>query len=234
METTTLHLRGFVPAPPERVFDAWLDADTHSAFTGSRATSEPGMYGRFSAYDGYIEGVHLELDRGHRIVQSWRTSEFLTKDPDSRLEVLLEPENGGTQVTIIQTDVPTGLAARLEEGWRDYYLDPLQRYFTKRSRPRKKPQSSAPTRRAPAQRRRKKAKVSKNRNVPKKPKKKAAKKKSATRAKVSKKKVARRAPTRKTAKKAPRKTTKKKAKSPAKKTIKKAGPRGVGNKARRR
>ena len=79
-----------IPASAERIYQAWLDSAEHSAFTGGPAEVDPKIGGRFTAWDGYIEGVTLELEPGRRIVQSWRSSDFPNDADDSRLEVILD------------------------------------------------------------------------------------------------------------------------------------------------
>ena len=76
MTVDSLHLTTILPANPERVFLAWLDSAEHAAFTGSLAQIEPFVGGRFTAWDGYIQGATLELSPHTRILQSWRTTEF--------------------------------------------------------------------------------------------------------------------------------------------------------------
>jgi uncharacterized protein YndB with AHSA1/START domain len=63
-----------LPATPDEVYQAWLSSDGHSQMTGSPATVSAQVGGEFSAWDGYIHGKNLELRRGTRIVQSWRTT----------------------------------------------------------------------------------------------------------------------------------------------------------------
>lgn len=132
--TETTHVVGHIAAKPRAVYEAWIDGDKHTAMTGAGATSEPREGGRFTAWDDYIEGRHLELHAPSRIVQSWRTSEFPAKAPDSRLIVLFEPDAGGTRVTIVHTDIPEGQGAQYEQGWKDHYLTPMKRYFAKRKK----------------------------------------------------------------------------------------------------
>jgi uncharacterized protein YndB with AHSA1/START domain len=137
-----------LPASPEEVFRAWLDSEGHSAFTGAGAGVEPGVGGRFTAWDGYIEGRTLELEPPPgtpaaaetksrtasagarlRIVQAWRTSEFPKGSPDSRLEVLLEKARGGTRITLRHSGIPAGQGAEYAQGWKDNYFTPMKRYF---------------------------------------------------------------------------------------------------------
>jgi uncharacterized protein YndB with AHSA1/START domain len=117
-----------IPAPPERIFHAWLNPEEHGKMTGSTATAESD--GRFTAWDGYIEGRTLETDEPRKIVQSWRTTEFPDGAPDSRLTVALEAVEGGTKVTLMHENIPDGQGASYEAGWAEHYFEPMTRYFT--------------------------------------------------------------------------------------------------------
>jgi hypothetical protein len=89
-------------------YDAWLDSLAHSEMTGGAASMSDEIDAELSAWDGYITGRNLELIPGERIVQSWRTTRFAEADPDSRIEVMLEPVPGGTRVTVAHSCVPDG------------------------------------------------------------------------------------------------------------------------------
>ena len=71
-----------IPATPEAIYDAWLDGAAHSAMTGAEATASDKVGASFTAWDGYIHGRNIELVKGRRIVQSWRTSEFSDGEPE--------------------------------------------------------------------------------------------------------------------------------------------------------
>ena len=138
-ETESFEVSAVLPAQPEEVYRAWLDSEGHSAFTGAQAEVEPGVGGRFNAWDGYIEGRTLELEpptgaaatagRQLRILQAWRTSEFPDGSPDSRLEILLEKAHGGTRITLRHSEIPAGQGAEYAQGWADHYFTPMKRYF---------------------------------------------------------------------------------------------------------
>lgn len=130
MPTETIELAVVLAAPPERIYQAWLDPEEHTAMTGGEATADGrGVGATFTAWDGYISGKNLELEAGRRIVQSWRTSEFPDDSPDSRLELGLSAVSGGTELTLRHTAIPAGQSARYAGGWRDYYFAPMARYF---------------------------------------------------------------------------------------------------------
>jgi len=129
MATESIQVSGVVRAPPDRIYEAWLDSAEHSAMTGGRATIDANVGGRFTAWDGYIEGATLELEPGRRIVQRWRTSEFPPDAADSVVEIRLEPLEEGTRIIFLHSDIPEGQRTKYEQGWREHYLDPMDRYF---------------------------------------------------------------------------------------------------------
>ena len=124
-----LSMSTVLAATPQRVFRAWLDSREHGAFTGGAAEIDARVGGRFSAWDGYIEGTTLELEPPRRIVQFWRTTEFPEGSPDSRLEVLLEEVPEGARLTLVHTEIPDGQSESYRQGWEDYYFAPMRKYF---------------------------------------------------------------------------------------------------------
>ena len=125
-----LYLSTLIPAEPEKVYLAWLDSAGHTAITGSPAKIDRRIGGKFTAWDGYIEGTTLELQPFQRILQSWRTSEFPDSSPNSQLEMLFEPAEGGTRLTLIHTNIPDGQAEEYRQGWEDFYFTPMTSYFS--------------------------------------------------------------------------------------------------------
>ena len=126
----SIELSTVLPAPPDRVYAAWLSSDEHTAMTGGGAEIDPRVGGAHSAWDGYITGTTLELEPEHRIVQAWRTVEFPADSPDSRLEIVLEPADGGTRLTLKHSGIPAGQGASYESGWIENYFDPMRDYFS--------------------------------------------------------------------------------------------------------
>ncbi len=120
-----------LPCTPETVFRAWLSSEGHTAMTGSPARVEPRVGGAFTAWDGYISGRTSELKPYTRIVQAWRTTEFPEDCADSRIELLLEPVEGGTKLTLTHSNIPEGQAASYKEGWDESYFQPMKEYFAK-------------------------------------------------------------------------------------------------------
>jgi activator of HSP90 ATPase len=131
MKVATIRQKILVPATPDAVYEAFVDAKKHSAFTGSKATGKAEVGGEFTAWDGYISGRNLELERGKRIVQEWETTEWPEGYPPSRLELTLKKTKGGTEISMVHSGVPAEQAEDIKEGWTEFYWRPLKEYFKK-------------------------------------------------------------------------------------------------------
>ena len=116
-------------ASPEVIYRAWLDSAGHSAFTNSKAKVDARVGGVFTAYDGYISGVTTELVENERIVQRWRASDFPGGYPDSKVELTLTPQSGGTRLSLRHSSVPTKNAKSYDAGWHEHYWQPLRAYL---------------------------------------------------------------------------------------------------------
>jgi activator of HSP90 ATPase len=135
LKTTTIIQKVVISASPEEVYDAFIDPRKHSEFTGSEATCDPTVGGKFTAWDGYISGKNLELEKGKRIVQEWITAEWPKGYPSSILELTFRRVKGGTQVRMVHSRVPVEQADNYRQGWVDNYWELLKEYFQKRKRP---------------------------------------------------------------------------------------------------
>jgi activator of HSP90 ATPase len=131
LKTKTLRQKATIPADPMKVYEAYMDAEKHAEFTGSKATFDPRVGGEFTAWDGYIAGKNLELEPGKRIVQEWRSSDFPEGYAASRLELNLKDIKGSTELTMVHSGVPVEIADDIAQGWKDFYWEPMKKYFEK-------------------------------------------------------------------------------------------------------
>ena len=118
--------------PPRQVYDAYLDSERHSRFTGQKARMSRKEGGRFTAGDTYISGYNLELVPGRRIVQAWRASEW----PEGAYSVLrldLVPRGDGTRLVVEHLGVPEKFRDGVDAGWHEFYWEPLTAYFAEAS-----------------------------------------------------------------------------------------------------
>lgn len=120
----------FFKAKPDKIYNAWLDSNSHAQIIGSTAKINPRLSGRFEIWDGYITGNNIELIPGKKIVQNWRTTEFEEHCSDSVLEILFEEIPEGTKLTLSHSNIPPELAEDLKQGWFEYYFKPMKVFFS--------------------------------------------------------------------------------------------------------
>jgi activator of HSP90 ATPase len=120
-----------VNAKADKIYEAYLSSEGHTALTGSPARVDGTVDGDFSAWDGYIQGMFLELEKNKRIVQAWRTAEFPEEAEDSIVEILLEEDHGKTKLTLKHTNIPEGQADDYKTGWEDFYFKPMREWCEK-------------------------------------------------------------------------------------------------------
>jgi activator of HSP90 ATPase len=130
METKTIKQTVTIKAGAHDVYEALMDSKKHAGFTGGEAVVSRKVGGKFTAYDGYAEGVNLELVPDKKIVQSWRASDW-PEGHYSRATFAFQATAGGTRVTFTQTDIPEEFATDVSRGWRDYYWAPLKEMLEK-------------------------------------------------------------------------------------------------------
>jgi len=133
-KTTTIKQTVTISASPEEIYEAFTDPKKHSEFTGSKATGKPKVGEEFTAWDGYISGKYLELEKGKRIVQEWINTDWPQGLPPSRFELTLKADAGGTEVSMVQSNVPANQEEELLDGWTKFYWEPLKAYFEKRKK----------------------------------------------------------------------------------------------------
>ncbi len=126
----TIRQTVYLDAPPHDVFEALMDSRKHTAFTGDRAKIDRTVGGTFSTFGGWAKGKLVRLEKDKVIVQSWRSDDFSTEDPESKVMFHLTKKGQGTRLLFVHSDVPENLAKDVAEGWRDYYWRPLKEYLT--------------------------------------------------------------------------------------------------------
>jgi len=134
-KTKVIRQKIVIPASPEEVYDAYMDSRIHAEFTGGgKATVSQRVGGKMTAWNGYISGKNLKLVRGKQILQEWFTTEWSEEDPVSLLDLRLVKKGGGTELTMIHSEVPARLATSFATGWRDYYWKLLKKYFQEKKK----------------------------------------------------------------------------------------------------
>jgi activator of HSP90 ATPase len=120
-----------LPAPPERLFDMYLDAASHAAFTGAPVLLEPTPGGTFRAFDGVLTGTMLHIEPKRLIVQTWRSANWAAAAIDSVLVLTFWPQDGGGRIELVHANVADDDYAGVSHGWERYYWTPWRAYLGK-------------------------------------------------------------------------------------------------------
>lgn len=138
MPLEQIELSALIPAAPDEVFEAWMSAKKHAAFTGAAARVEARAGSRHLAWEGYIHGWVLKVGPGRRATFAWRTTDFASHDIDSVVELTVRRAKGGSVVSLRHSDIPAGQGDRYTRGWDEFYFEPLRAHFEKKKKAVKK------------------------------------------------------------------------------------------------
>jgi len=120
-------------APPEELFEMYMNSKKHSEATGGRAKMSP-KAGPFTAYDGQLSGHNLVIVPGKMIVQAWRAEHWPASDPDSILILTFSKAKGGGQVDLVHVNVPGHDHEGVKLGWPEYYWKRWRKYLASKAR----------------------------------------------------------------------------------------------------
>ena len=115
-------------ASPEEVFNAFVDPAIIEQWSGSPAEMDANTGKEFKLWGGSIWGTNLEVIPGQKLVQEWWDESF---DAASKVTFTLKPDGNGTIVEMVHEDIPDAEYDNIDNGWRDYYLGPMQGLFEK-------------------------------------------------------------------------------------------------------
>ncbi|VVB73230.1 Activator of Hsp90 ATPase -like protein [uncultured archaeon] len=115
-----------IRASPHDVYEALMDSEKHSGFTGGEAVISRKVGGKFTTFGGYAEGKFIELVQDRRIIQTWRANDWMKEDV-STITITLKPTEAGAALEFVQTGVPEKFVEEISQGWHDFYWKPLKK-----------------------------------------------------------------------------------------------------------
>ena len=126
-ESVSVQVSRHIAAPPERVFDAWLDPDTAAKWLFATPDGvmewceiDARVGGRFRIDERRGEevashlGEYLEIDRPNRLVFDFWTS---FSEERTRIAVTIQPEDNGSRITLTHDGVWTDYEDKTRHGW---------------------------------------------------------------------------------------------------------------------
>ena len=115
-------------AAPEDVYELLMDSRKHARFTGEKARISREVGGKVMAYEGYVQGINLEVVPGKKVVQCWRGSDW-PAGHFSKASFALEKVKGGTRLTFIQSGIPDDQYEPIKEGWKEHYWEKMKAFL---------------------------------------------------------------------------------------------------------
>ena len=112
-------------ASPADLYNAFTNPLMIEIWTGEPAvmSTEPGS--EFSLWDGEIVGRNIEFVPDQKIVQHW----YFGDDVESEVTIKFHPEGKGSNVEVLQTNIPDEAFDNMVEGWESDYFASLRELF---------------------------------------------------------------------------------------------------------
>jgi activator of HSP90 ATPase len=123
-------------APPEELFEMYVDAKKHSAATGGKARISRKAGDSFTAWNGKLQGKNLLIVPERLVMQAWRATHWPKSDPDSLLLLAFSAAPGGGQVELVHANVPEHDRQGVSKGWQECYWKPWKRYLAAKKKKR--------------------------------------------------------------------------------------------------
>ncbi len=126
MKTKNLKQSVSFKAKPLEVYSALMESKKHAKFSGAPAKISPKVGGKFTAYDGYINGENLELVKDKKIVQTWHAASW-PEGHFSKVTFNFKPFEGGTKLLFFHTGIPDTAYESIKKGWYEHYWELMKK-----------------------------------------------------------------------------------------------------------
>lgn len=126
-QTVTLDAR------PGVVFEALMDSQKHSGFTGAPAKVSRKVGGEFSCHGGYFGGINVAIATNKSIVQAWRAKSWPKEVWSLATFDLASVKGGKTKLSFTHIGVPAAHVKSVSSGWKAHYWKPLKAWLKEAS-----------------------------------------------------------------------------------------------------
>lgn len=125
LKTRTLRQSAVFRASPHDIYEMLMDSKLHSRFSGAKASISRKKGGRFTAYDGWINGRNIEIVKDKKIVQEWRGADWPEKHY-SKVTYKISRNGNGAKLSFTQTGVPEDKYIDISKGWKEHYWEKMK------------------------------------------------------------------------------------------------------------
>ncbi|MBI9067533.1 MAG: SRPBCC domain-containing protein [Salinivirgaceae bacterium] len=116
----------FIEAEASEIFLALTNPFTIELWSDAPAKMDAKEGTEFELWDGDICGKNLKVIENKELVQEWYFDDLA--EP-SIVTIKLHPEKTGTSVELNHTNIPEDAYENINEGWREYYIGAIKRFF---------------------------------------------------------------------------------------------------------
>lgn len=118
-----------IKAPIGLVWRALTDASVIDKWDAGPADFDAIENGKFSLWGGDIHGTNTKLVKDQLLEQDWYSNN--TPNNCYKISFSLKQDGDETTIHLVHPDVPDDEVQDFEEGWKDYYFDPIKRLLEK-------------------------------------------------------------------------------------------------------
>lgn len=116
-------------APPARVMQLLTDAALIRKWSGGEAVLENKVGGRFSMFDGWVNGAVTKTG-ADELAYTWLTTDQPEGSKPTEVHYVLKKHDGGTKVILHHTGFATEEEMKdHRSGWADFFFDPLEDFI---------------------------------------------------------------------------------------------------------
>ncbi len=116
-----------IEATPEEIFLALTNPFTIELWSDNKAVMDAKEGTEFSLWDGDIVGKNLKVVPDKELVQEWYFDDL---EEASIATIRLHADGAEhTSVEVRHTNIPDDAYENIEEGWREYYMGAIKRFF---------------------------------------------------------------------------------------------------------
>jgi activator of HSP90 ATPase len=116
----------YIEATAEEIFLALTNPFTIELWSDAPAKMDALEGTEFELWDGDICGKNLKVVENKELVQEWYFDDL----PEPSIATIkLHSHKTGTNVEVKHVNVPADAFENINEGWRDYYIGAIKRFF---------------------------------------------------------------------------------------------------------
>ena len=117
-----------IAANQNQVWNALVDPEIINKWGGGPAKMNSKIGFKFKLWNGDIYGKNVEVEDEKKLVQEWFGGNW---EKPSTVTFTLKNEDNNTILELEQVNVPDEEADDIDQGWDDYYLNPMKEFLEK-------------------------------------------------------------------------------------------------------